>query len=130
MASAEFVGGHMINEIRASKKDFKKLSKLKSRYDNKFSVPVEHQFEVLLDSFEESIIMLHIEEGPDKGKLIEWPLGRGYRNISTFLKKGYVFPKVLCPYSFNLFPCRGEKCALFMVHNDLGKCSHFFAGVK
>lgn len=116
----------MVVEIRATKKDFAKLSKLKSQYDTKWKVPPEKQFLVTLTDTKESVIMLQQD-----GKLEGWPIGRGYRNISTWLRLGYVFPKGTCPFSpLQLRPCKGEKCPLFLVSGELGKCSLFFSGIS
>ncbi len=97
-------------DIRASQKDIDKLKKIKTKIKfTNLSFNADNEVEV-------PVIMISTE----KGELIEW--SRGYENVSSFLKYGYVRIIKKCPYRHR--KCIGEKCSLYFIKNLTGDCIH------
>jgi len=97
-------------DIRGNLKTINKLKKIKTKVkDINFNID---------DKIESCVIMLQTEEK----KLVEWT--RGYDNVSSFLKYGYVRITKMCPYRHR--KCIGEKCSLYFIMNNTGDCVHIW----
>jgi hypothetical protein len=100
-------------DIRCNQESYKKIYKLweKTTAINK---------ELVTLNIDEKVKVPVIVVKDDKGNITEWT--RGFDNVKSFIKYGYVRIIKKCPYQFG--KCRGEKCQLYQVINGTGDCSH------
>lgn len=101
-------------DIRGNEKNIKKLKKIKTKLKN-ISFNIDNNVEI-------PVIMLK----NDKGELVEWT--RGYENVSSYLKYGYIRIIKNCPYRYR--KCIGEKCSLYYIENGTGDCVHIWQMFK
>ena len=105
-------------DIRATGKNYKALKKM---YD-KYSVLDKSVVSITEDS-NATVPVAMVKD--NNNALVEWT--RGFPNVASFIRYGYVRIIKDCPYQFG--KCRGEKCQLYVVRNGTGDCAHTWSAI-
>ncbi len=99
-------------DIRASGKEYRILRNLynKTTLLTKDIVSINEDGNAI-----QPLIMVQDKEG----KLVNWT--KGFENVESFIKYGYVRIRKQCPYKIGKCIC--EKCQLYQIYNMTGDCA-------
>lgn len=103
-------------DIRCNLKYYEEFNGLLQQNAHLFHNLTEPVKLTLDNAVAEPLIMVKMQDG----SLREWT--RGYPNICSLLRNGYVQLIQKCPFG-RFRKCRGEKCQLYLIQNLTGDCA-------